>query len=108
MGLLQTGDPIRAANYGAVSSSFVVQQLGLPTLTAFPSSADNDGQGVLIEQWNGDIAWRRLAIQYQQAGVGDQNSPFLTEGAEPGEGTWLGRWKAWAGSCPGETRSRRA
>ena len=32
MSLLETGDPVKTAHYGAVAASFVVQQLGLPKL----------------------------------------------------------------------------
>lgn len=61
MGLLKTRDPVRAACYGAVSASFVVQQIGLPKLTVEETDAD----GKLEEKWNGDLASGRLERQLQ-------------------------------------------
>ncbi|BEJ05985.1 hypothetical protein CcaverHIS641_0305070 [Cutaneotrichosporon cavernicola] len=50
-GLRLTGDPYTAALYGMVSASFVIEQLGPPSL-----SVSTDG-----ELWNGDSAQHRLA-----------------------------------------------
>ncbi|KAJ6597199.1 Ribokinase-like protein [Mycena vulgaris] len=51
-GMQITGnDVFRAAMYGSVSASFVIQQAGLPTLTR------SEQQG---ERWNGDIPGERL------------------------------------------------
>jgi sugar/nucleoside kinase (ribokinase family) len=44
IGLWRTGDPIRAACYGAVSSSFVVQQIGLPKLILPGATPDTSGK----------------------------------------------------------------
>ncbi|BEJ13470.1 hypothetical protein CspHIS471_0306440 [Cutaneotrichosporon sp. HIS471] len=50
-GLSLTGDPYTAALYGTVSASFVIEQLGPPSL-----SVSTEG-----ELWNGDSAQHRLA-----------------------------------------------
>ncbi|KAJ6262010.1 hypothetical protein Dda_2812 [Drechslerella dactyloides] len=44
LGLVETGDVIEAAAYGAVAASFVIEQMGVPELTV-------EGDG---ERWNGD------------------------------------------------------
>ncbi|WVQ86184.1 hypothetical protein IAT38_008352 [Cryptococcus sp. DSM 104549] len=53
-GLSLTNDPYEAALYATVSSSFIVEQFGLPTPTP--------GRGALAgrELWNGDLPSRRL------------------------------------------------
>lgn len=57
-GLSLTGDPYTAALHGTVSASFVIEQLGPPSLTV---AADE-------ERWNGDSAEHRLAVLSSRVG----------------------------------------
>lgn len=71
MGLLETGDPIVAASYGAVSSSFVVQQLGLPRLERCRGDEagvkGDEEVAVGEEQWNGARVRDRLEVHLRNA-----------------------------------------
>lgn len=62
-----TGDAYAAALYGAVSASFMIEQLGPPTLTTASSSESGGGAGE--ELWNGDSPARRLAALGARMGV---------------------------------------
>lgn len=59
IGYLATGDAVDAAQFGSVSSSFVVEQLGLAGL-------DVDGAE---ERWNGEDVWERLEAQLRKGEV---------------------------------------
>lgn len=52
VGFLKTGDVVRAACYGSVGASFVLEQVGIPE-----RSCDGDGDG---ELWNGVDVFARL------------------------------------------------
>jgi sugar/nucleoside kinase (ribokinase family) len=51
VGLLESGDPVVAVQYGSVAASYMVEQIGLPDITY-----DEDGS----EQWNGTNVRDRL------------------------------------------------
>jgi hypothetical protein len=76
VGLLETGDPVKAAHYGAVAASFVVQQLGLPKLEVRNCGADGSCGGAgdacpcrcggqHTELWNGESVRERLERQME-------------------------------------------
>jgi bifunctional ADP-heptose synthase (sugar kinase/adenylyltransferase) len=69
--LVATGDHVKAARYGAVASSFVVQQLGLPTLTPQLTNDQGAWKGDATELWNWESASMRLEAYLMQDGVCD-------------------------------------
>jgi sugar/nucleoside kinase (ribokinase family) len=54
IGYLQNNDILEASQYGAVASSFTLEQVGLPLLTRDGAT----GQ----ELWNDDSPWKRLDV----------------------------------------------
>jgi len=53
IGFVETGDVIKAISYGAVSSSFALEQIGIPR-----RAVAEDGS----ELWNGDCVSSRLDL----------------------------------------------
>ncbi|KPI45541.1 uncharacterized protein AB675_763 [Cyphellophora attinorum] len=99
IGLWRTGDPMRAACYGAVSSSFVVQQIGLPKLTG-PSIAAPDTSSKTSSKANSEII---KVMQEMRAEIRELSKTYdnfkkdaadarrrLRRGLEEGEEKWNG------------------
>lgn len=92
IGLLTTGDPVAAAHFGAVASSFVVQQLGLPKL-------DVEAAGVAPERWNGETVLGRLEMQL--ASVSEDFGAQEVEGWERVQAWRARQWRSVREGLPG-------
>jgi sugar/nucleoside kinase (ribokinase family) len=66
IGLLESGNPVVAAHYGTVASSFMVEQIGLPKVRY-----DEEGG----ETWNGEVVRERLAVYQDGCGWFQYDGP---------------------------------
>jgi len=60
VGLVRTGDPVKASVWGAVSASYCVEQVGVPTLTASLEGC---------ERWNDSVVEDRLVEFASRCGI---------------------------------------